>query len=100
VDLTLTLAAPDTILVPGHGTIVHRRDLVPYRAMILDLKDKVQAMINQGKTQQDVLAAKLTAPYDAKVPGALTPLPAGLGNSADRFVALIYAQLKLAGQGR
>ena len=37
-------------------------------------------MIAQGTTQQEVLAAKLTAPYDAKVPGGLLPA-AGSGRA-------------------
>jgi cyclase len=41
---------------------------------------------------QEVLAAKVTAPYDAKVPGGLSP--AGAGTSADRFVSMVYSQLK------
>jgi hypothetical protein len=49
-------------------------------------------MIVQGKTEADVVAAKVTAPYDAKVPGGL--LPAGNGTSADRFVRMVYQQLK------
>jgi len=93
VDLTMQLAGSDTVLVPGHGSIIRRSDLIPYRAMILDVRSKVQALIDQGKTLPDILGAKLTAPYDAKVPGALAPLPAGFGNSADRFVSLIYADL-------
>jgi len=39
-----------------------------------------------------VLAAKLTAPYDARVAGGL--LPAGAGTSADRFVTMVYSELK------
>ena len=49
-------------------------------------------MISEGKTEQEVLAAKVTAPYDAKIPGGL--LPAGAGTSADRFVSMVYSQLK------
>ena len=56
----------------------------------------VQRMVRDGKSLQDVLAAKLTSPYDARVPGGLAPLPAGLGTSADRFVGSIYAELKTA----
>jgi hypothetical protein len=41
---------------------------------------------------QDVLAAKVTAPFDAKVPGGLQP--AGTGTSADRFVSAVYRELK------
>jgi cyclase len=91
-DATMKLAGPDTKLIPGHGTIINRMDLIPYRDMILDVQAKVRQMIAQGKTQKEVLAAKVTAPYDAKVPGGL--LPAGAGTSADRFVAMVYSELK------
>lgn len=45
--------------------------------MIVDVQANIQQMIDDGKSQKEVLAAKLTAPYDYKVPGGLTPLPAG-----------------------
>jgi len=90
-DETMKLAGPNTRLVPGHGTIINRTDIVPYRDMILGVQAKVQQMISQGKSEQEVLAAKVTAPYDAKVPGGL--LPAGAGTSADRFVSMVYSQL-------
>ena len=92
-DNLYKLAGPDTKLVPGHGTIINRNDLLPYRDMMLAVQTRVQQLIAQGKTQQEVLAAKITAPYDAKVPGGL--LPAGaVGTSADRFVAMVYSELK------
>jgi cyclase len=92
-DSLYNLAGPDTKLVPGHGTIINRTDLVPYRDMILAVQTRVQQMINEGKTEQEVLAAKVTAPFDAKVQGGL--LPAGAqGTSADRFVAMVYSELK------
>jgi len=91
-DYLYKISGPDTKLVPGHGTIIKRDDLIPYHDMIVDVQVRVQQMIQQGKTQQDVLAAKLTARYDAKVAGGL--LPAGNGTSADRFVTMVYSELK------
>ena len=92
-ELTMKIAGPNTRLVPGHGTYINRTDIIPYRDMILAVRTKVAQLIAQGKTLQDVLAAKVTAPYDAKVPGGL--LPAGaVGTSADRFVSMVYSQLK------
>jgi cyclase len=91
-DAMMKLAGPDTKLIPGHGTNITRNDLVPYRDIILSVRGKVQAMIAQGRTQAEVVAAKLTAPFDAKVPGGL--LPAGTGTSADRFVSEMYQELK------
>jgi glyoxylase-like metal-dependent hydrolase (beta-lactamase superfamily II) len=92
-ELTMKVAGPNTRLIPGHGTFINRTDIIPYRDMILAVQAKVQQLIGQGKTLQEVLAAKVTAPYDAKVPGGL--LPAGnAGTSADRFVSMVYSQLK------
>jgi cyclase len=83
---------PNTRLIPGHGTIINRTDIVPYRDMILGVQAEVRQMISEGKSEQEVLAAKVTAPHDAKVPGGL--LPAEAGTSADRFVSMVYSQIK------
>jgi cyclase len=91
-NATMELAGPDTKLVPRHGTIIKRGDIVPYRDMILVVRGKVQELIAEEKSVQDVLAAKVTAPFDAKVPGGLQP--AGTGTSAERFVSAIYRELK------
>jgi cyclase len=86
-DATMKSADANTTLVPGHGTLIKRDDIIPYRDMILAVQEKVLGMIAQGKTQQDVLAAKVTAAYDAKVAG-------GTGSSSDRFVTAVYQELK------
>lgn len=93
-DLVTRLSGPKTKLVPGHGSLITRAELQPYRDMILAVREKIQQMISEGKTLQDVLAAKLTAPYDARVRGGLQSLPAGLGTSADRFVSALYGEVR------
>ena len=90
-ELTMKIAGPGTRLIPGHGTSINKTDIIPYRDMMLAVQSKVQQLIAQGKTLQDVLAAKVTAPYDAKVPGGLLPAGAA-GTSADRFVSMVYAE--------
>ncbi len=91
-DETIRIARTDTKLVPGHGTIIDRNALIPYRSMISAIQERVRQMIAQGKTLNQVLAAKVTSDYDAKVAGGL--LPAGGGTSADRFVSEVYQELK------
>ena len=76
-----------------HGVIVDKTAVAAQRDMIIAVQTKVQQLIAQGKTQQEVLAAKVTAPYDAKVPGGLLAAAQG-GTSADRFVSMVYSQLK------
>ena len=94
IDTLLKIAGPKTLLVPGHGSIIDRNALIPYRDMILDVRNRVLTLIVAGKTRQEVLAAKLTASYDTSIPGGITPLPAGLGTSADRFVGALYDECK------
>ncbi len=92
-DALYKMAGPATRLVPGHGTIIHREDLIPYRDMILSVRARVAQLIDAGLSQEQVLAAKVTAPYDATVAGGLLPAGPG-GTSADRFVAMVYSELK------
>jgi cyclase len=92
-DQLMKVAGPDTTLIPGHGTWIKRTDLVPYADMIKSVRDKVQQLIAQGKTEKEVVAAKLTAPWDAKTAGGLGAAGADM-TSADRFVSEVYQELK------
>jgi glyoxylase-like metal-dependent hydrolase (beta-lactamase superfamily II) len=86
-DLTMKSADANTIIVPGHGTLIKRDDMIPYRDMLLAVQGKVQQLIAQGKTLPEVLAAKVTAPYDGKTAG-------GTEASAGRFITEMYEELK------
>jgi cyclase len=83
VDLIERLANPSTTLVPGHGTLVHENDLLAYRAMLVDVMAKVAALREQGRSIDDVLAANVTAPYDATTLGDTQ-------QSRDRFITEVY----------
>lgn len=87
VDLIQALAGPGTTLVPGHGTLVKKQDLLPYRAMIVDIIAKVKALRAEGKSLKEVLAANLTAPYDT---GTLGDTQA----SKDRFITEVYDEVQ------
>jgi len=78
-------AGPSTKIVPGHGAIVDRNAVAAHRQMIVAIRDKVAALVKQGKTQQEVVAAKPTSDYDAKVPQP--------GTTGERFVGQLYAEL-------
>ena len=82
------LAGPNTKIVPGHGPVVNRADVMAHRDMVLAIRDKVSQLVSQGKSQDDVLAAHPTADYDAKVPNSK--------ETTDRFVTQLYAELKPA----
>jgi glyoxylase-like metal-dependent hydrolase (beta-lactamase superfamily II) len=87
VDLIDKLAAADTTLVPGHGTLIKKRDLAAYRAMLVDILGKVKALRDKGQSLKDVLAANLTAPYDKTTLGDTQ-------QSKDRFITEVYDEVK------
>ena len=87
VDLIEKMAGPDTTLIPGHGTLVKKKDLLGYRAMLVDILAKVEKLRNQGKSLEEVLAANLTAPYDATTEGDTK-------QSKDRFITEVYDEVK------
>lgn len=87
VDLIERLAGPDTTLIPGHGTLIKKQDLLPYRAMLVDVMAKVKTLREQGKSLKDVLSANLTAPYDKTTMGDTQA-------SQDRFITEVYDEVK------
>jgi len=87
IDLIEKLAGPNTTLVPGHGTLVKKGDLLPYRAMLVDIMAKVKTLREQNKSLREVLAANLTAPYDKTTLGDTQ-------QSKDRFITEAYDEMK------
>ena len=83
VDLFDQVADANTTLVPGHGTLITKKDLQPYRAMLVDIMSKVKTLRTEGKSLQEVLAANLTAPYDKTTLGDTQ-------QSKDRFITEAY----------
>jgi len=77
-----------TMVVPGHGRLSDGADLAYYRDMLTIIRDRAQALIKQGKTLDQVKAAKITADYDPRW---------GVNNnfwSTDRFVEAVYKTLQ------
>ena len=70
-DQILGVVDGQTKIVPGHGPVGNRDDLRSFRAMLAGVRDKVQPMVEAGKTLEEVIAAKPTAAFDAKFGQAL-----------------------------
>jgi cyclase len=83
--ITIGLAGPNTKIIPGHGPTVDRAAVIAHRDMIVAIRDRVAAMVKQGKSAQEIVAAKPTADFDSKVAQA--------GTTGDRFINQLYAEL-------
>jgi glyoxylase-like metal-dependent hydrolase (beta-lactamase superfamily II) len=84
-ETTINRANATTKIVPGHGAPVDKTAVAAHRDMVIALRDKVAALVKQGKTQEEVVAAKLTADYDSKVQQ--------VGTTGDRFITQLYQEL-------
>ena len=66
-ETAVAMAGPRTRVIPGHGLEVVGRDaLVEFLDMTVEIRDRVQAMIAEGRTLEEVMAAEPTAAYDAQ----------------------------------
>ena len=83
---TETLAQIDehTVVIPGHGPVTDYARLGQYLAMLRTVRDRIQGMIDDGKSLEEVSAASPTADFDA----IYGPESASLG-----FVNRVYSDL-------
>ena len=65
VNQALEIANDSTAIIPGHGALSTRADLVRYRDVLVRIRDVVAGLIRQGRTREQILAAKPTAEWDA-----------------------------------
>jgi len=82
----VALAKPSTKIVAGHGPVVDKTAIAANIELINTIRTRVAALVAQGKTQEEVIAAKPLADLDAKVQQA--------GTTGDRFLGQVYAELK------
>jgi glyoxylase-like metal-dependent hydrolase (beta-lactamase superfamily II) len=65
-EANLAMTTDKTIVVPGHGPVGTRADLVAFRDMLVGIRGNVAMLKRQGRSLDDVIAAKPTAACDAK----------------------------------
>jgi cyclase len=81
-------AGPNTKIIPGHGPTVDRAAVIAHRDTAAAVRDRVAALVAQGKSEDEVVAAKVTADLDARVQQP--------GTTGERFVRQAYADLNAA----
>jgi cyclase len=65
-DRVIGAASDKTRIIPGHGPLATKADLVGYRDTVKTLRDRIAKLKAEGKTRDAVIAAKPTADHDAK----------------------------------
>jgi cyclase len=66
VERVIAVADDKTQIIPGHGPLATKADLINYRAMLVGTVGKIKALVKEGKKLEDVVAAKPTADFDER----------------------------------
>ncbi len=75
----------DTIVIPGHGPVTDRARLARYIEVLTIIQGRVQALIDDGKSLAEIMAAKPTADFDEEFQANEMMLPS--------FLSRVYASL-------
>jgi len=84
-DAYLKLVNAKTRIVPGHGPLADKTVLTEYRTMLMTARDRMAKLVKEGKSEDDVVAAKPFADLDAK--WAPTEL------ASKNFIRVVYHSL-------
>ena len=55
-----------TVVIPGHGPVGGKKELTEFRDVLRSVRDAVAGLKKQGRSADDVVAARPTERYDAK----------------------------------
>jgi cyclase len=84
-EKALAVAGASTRIIPGHGPLATKTDLQEYHDMLSTVRDKVAALKKAGASEQEAVAKKPTAEFDAaKGKGFM---------NADQFTGIVYRTL-------
>jgi glyoxylase-like metal-dependent hydrolase (beta-lactamase superfamily II) len=96
--MAIGVCGPDTKVVPGHGPVMTREDVIAHKDMLVNVRNRVSELIRQGKTEDEVLAAHPSASYDALVLDGIAQYydqnTIVRYRNADAFIKQVYEQLK------
>ncbi|CAN5513480.1 MBL fold metallo-hydrolase [soil metagenome] len=81
IDDIMNLINDDTKIIPGHGAIAAKKDLLDYKKMLQTVRDRIADGVKKGKTLNEIIASDPTKEYTA-----------GFDRSA--FITLVYDSLK------
>ena len=76
-----------TVVVPGHGRLLDLTDVVEYRDMVTIVRDRIQALMKQGKSLKEIKAAKPTQGFTSRYGSDTGPW------TTDMFVEAVFKSL-------
>ena len=65
-DAMLKTSNDGTKVVVGHGPLASKKDISEFREMLVISRERIQKLVDEGKTEQEVIAMKPLADLDAR----------------------------------
>jgi len=65
-EANLAMVTDKTVVIPGHGPVGGKTEMIEYRDTLATIRNRVAAIKREGKSLNELVAAKPTASYDAK----------------------------------
>ncbi len=85
-EVVLKLADNKTRIMPGHGPLAGKAELQAYHDMLVRAEKSIRKLVEAGKTEDQVVAAKPTAALDATWGKGFLP--------PDMWVRIVYSGMK------
>ncbi len=85
-EVVLKLADDKTRIMPGHGPLAGKAELQAYHDMLVRAEKSIRKLVEAGKTEEQVVAAKPTAALDATWGKGFLP--------PDMWVRIVYSGMK------
>jgi len=79
------MAGPSTKIVPGHGVVSTRDDVIEFRDMVITVANRVAALVDQGQSFDEITTTDPTAEFNEK------------WGDPERFLTAVYAELASEG---
>lgn len=86
VDKLLAIAKKDTRIIPGHGPMASRADLVAYRMMLETVRARVAAAKKDGKSAADMVGAGMFKDIEKTWGGGFL--------NTQRFITVVYEGMR------
>lgn len=65
-ETNLAMVTDKTVVIPGHGPVGGKAEMIEYRDVLATIRDRIVALKREGKSLDEIVAARPTAAYDAK----------------------------------
>src|SRR5215813_8789483 len=77
-----------TYVIPGHGRLAEQMEVVDYRDMVVIVRDSIADLMKQGKTLDQIKAARPALPYETRYGSQTGPW------TTNAFIEAVYKSLQ------